>query len=443
MTVEGASEEPGPPNLADLDITSTRPYATRGCPWAAWDLLRRDAPVHRFEPSDYEPFWAITRHADVLTVSKRPDIFTNMRRLRLFSREEDVFLTQGLRLRAIALGWDPDEPIDLVFMDDPRHRAFRSLTARSFTPGFLRRWEPRMRELAADFGRELDAALTRDAVAGGATNLVVEFSAKLPQAIICEMLGLPRDDWPALLRWTNAMVGAPDAEFLRPGEALIPAMGRAAAEARDYFLSWIERNRREGVPRGITSQLLAGEIGGCPLTEQQLQGYFLLLTAAGSETTRNAITGGVHALLNHREELARLEDDPALLPTAVEEILRWTSPVIQFARTAVADFELAGVRIRARDDVAMFYPSANRDEAVFAHPYRFDVGRTPNQHLAFGYGPHFCLGANLARLELRVMLEELLPRLSHLEGVGQPELVPHLHVGGIRSLRLRTTGART
>jgi cytochrome P450 len=424
-------------NLAELDITSTERYARHGYPWAAWDVLRREAPVHWLEPTDYDPFWAITRHADVLTVSRRPDVFTNTGRLRLFSREEEAFQSRGFRLRAKALGWDPDEPIDMVFMDDPRHRAFRSLTARSFTPGFLRRWEPRMRELAADFGRDLDAALERDAAAGRATDLVREFSAKLPQAIICEMLGFPRGDWPALLRWTNAMIGAPDPEYLRPGEALIHASGRAAAECRDYFLSWIEQSRRDGGQRGLTTQLLVGEIGGESLTEQQLQGYFLLLTAAGSETTRNALTGGVHALLEHCGELARLERTPALVPTAVEEILRWTSPVIQFARTALADFELGGVRIRAGDDVAMFYPSANRDESAFAEPYRFDVGRTPNHHLAFGYGPHFCLGANLARVELRVMLEELLPRLSRLAVVGEPERVPHLHVGGVKSLYLR------
>jgi cytochrome P450 len=237
------------------------------------------------------------------------------------------------------------------------------------------------------------------------------------------------------------MVGAPDPEFLRPGEALIPAMARAAAEMRDYFVGWIERCRRDGAPRGLTSQLLSGAVGGKPLTEQQLQGYFQLLTAAGSETTRNAVTGGVQALLERRAELARLARDPALLPAAAEEVLRWTSPVIQFARTACADFELGGVRIRKGDDVALFYPSANRDEAVFPDPYRFDVGRTPNHHLAFGYGPHFCLGANLARAELRVMLEALLPRLSQLELVGRPELVPHLHVGGVRSFCLRKAGS--
>ncbi|MBW2419161.1 MAG: cytochrome P450 [Deltaproteobacteria bacterium] len=424
--------------LESLDITSTRLYAERGYPWPAWDTLRREAPVYRYETPDHDPFWAVTRHADVLTVSRRSDVFVNSGRLRIFSKLEDHMMREGSRGRAAAFGWDVDEPLDMVFMDDPRHREFRSLTAPAFTPGVLRKLEDRMGALARQFAGELETELRADAEQGRATNLVTAFSTKLPQAIICEMLGLPGGDWPKLLQWTNALVGAADDEFLEPGEEPILAAARAVDLLRDYFLAWIEGCRRDGVAgHGLSTALLDGRVAGAALTEQQLQGYFTLILAAGSETARNAATGGVHALLEHPSELERLVRDPSLLGSAVEEILRWTSPVIQFARTAVTDFELSGVRIRAGEDVAMFYPSANRDEAVFPEPYRFDVARSPNYHLAFGHGAHFCLGSNLARQELRAMLAALLPLLPELELAGRPELVPHLHVGGIKKLLVR------
>lgn len=216
------------------------------------------------------------------------------------------------------------------------------------------------------------------------------------------------------------------------------AASRATELMRDYFLTWIERGRAKGddVP-GMVGKLSQSRVDDELLTEQQLQGYLTVLVAAGSETTRNAVSGGVLALLEHPEQLALLTRSPELMPSAVEEVLRWTSPVIQFARTALSDFELSGVRIRAGQDVGLFYPSANRDEEVFSDPYRFDVTRTPNHHLAFGHGSHFCLGANLARQELQVMLSALLPRLPQLELAEPPKRVAHLHVGGIKTLYLR------
>ena len=424
-----------------MDITTTSLYAERGYPWETWDWMRRESPVHWYECEDYDPFWAITRYADVLEVSKRSDVFLNSGRLRLFSKIEDHLMREGLRGRAVANGWDPDEPLDLVFMDDPRHKEFRLLTAEAFTPGRLARMDQRVGQLAVEFARDFGAALDRDRSAGRATNLVTEFSSKLPQAIICEMLGLPSDDWPKLLGWTNALVGAADDDYRLEGEEPILAAARASEELRDYFGRWIEECRSHGTSgRGLSTALLEGRVAGEGLTEQQLQGYFTLILTAGSETTRNALTGGVYALLQHPAELQRLCADPDLMGPAVEEVLRWTSPVIQFARTAARDYELAGVRIRAGEDVAIFYPSANRDETVFSEPYRFDVGRRPNHHLAFGHGAHFCLGANLARRELKAMLTALLPILPGLEIAGAPELVPHLHVAGIKGLPLRRAG---
>jgi cholest-4-en-3-one 26-monooxygenase len=235
---------------------------------------------------------------------------------------------------------------------------------------------------------------------------------------------------------TNVTLGAKEPSFLREGEPMVRARERASRELVDYMLELAARRRAEG-SRGddLTGTLLRGELDGQPLTEQQLIGYLVLLLGAGNETTRNAISGGVQALLEHPEQRERLCANPALVHVASEEILRWTSPVVQFARTAVEDFELRGTTIRAGQDVGMFYPSANRDEDAFDEPYRFDVARRPNNHLAFGgYGAHFCLGANLARWELRAALRALLPVLPRLALAGRETRVPHLHVPGIQHL---------
>jgi len=419
-------------------LTATRLYAEKGYPWRLWDEMRREQPIYWHGSDDYAPFWAITRHEDILTVSRHPQVFSNAGRLRIFSRLEDHLIREGMRARAASHGWDPDEPLDMVFMDDPRHRRFRSLTARAFTPGNLSGWYPRMRQLAEGFARDFETSVGRAQDPERGVDLVTEFSAKLPQAIICEMIGLPSEDWPRLLLWTNALVGAADREFLQPGEDMMLAAARAMESIREYFQDWIDRGPRNDETSGfLLDRLLTARVEGAALTEQQIQGYLALLLTAGSETTRNAFTGGVLALLEHPDQLDLLVDEPAHLETAVEEILRWTSPVIQFARTATSDFELSGVRIRTGEDVAMFYPSANRDEAVFEHPYRFDVTRSPNHHLAFGHGSHFCLGANLARLELRAMLAALLSLLPNLEIATEPQRVGHLHVAGIKALHVR------
>jgi cytochrome P450 len=215
-------------------------------------------------------------------------------------------------------------------------------------------------------------------------------------------------------------------------------------EFHDYLDALIADRRRRQAPAGddLATILVHATVDGQPLTDQQLHGYLNLLIGAGNETTRNAITGGVMALLQHPEQRDLLADDPGgLVETAVDELLRWTSPVIQFARTAVADFELAGTKIAAGDTVGLWYPSANRDERQFAEPYRFDVTRRPNYHLAFGHGQHFCLGANLAKWELRAVFRELAPHLRDLELAGEPERLAHLHVGAIQSLPVRWVGS--
>ncbi len=422
--------------LERVDITSAELYAgERGYPWREWDLLRREAPVYWYERPGIAPFWAITRHADILAISRHSEVFVNSRRLRLATLEEDRRMHESLRRRNEQLGWDPSEPSDLVFMDDPKHRRLRLITASAFTPAALRRMQGELDRMAAEFAAELGAELERE----GELDFVEAFAVKLPLATIGHMLDLPPGDWMRLKVLTNVMLGALEPGFVRPGEARPQAQSRAAGEMLRYMRELIAA-RRENAAQGrdLSRTLLRAELDGAPLTEQQLVGYLTLLLAAGNETTRNAISGGVQALLEHPEQRDHLCAHPELVATAAEEILRWTSPVVQFARTAVRDFQLRGVRIRAGEDVGMFYPSANRDEEVFPEPYRFDVTRRPNKHLAFGgYGAHFCLGANLARWELRAALRALLPVLPQLELVGRETRVPFLHVPAIQHLPVR------
>lgn len=425
--------------LDKIDLHTRRLYAERGYPWAEWDTLRRDAPIFWYERDDVEPFWAVTRYADILTISKRSDIFINGGpRLRLTRRGEVEPLRGGLDAFGEERGWDPGEPADFVFMDDPRHRKFRLISSRDFTPGRLRAMADHFDELAQRFAAEFVETLETETRESGSCDFVREFAVKLPLAAIGEMMGLPPDDWKKIFEWTNAAVGALDPRDLRPGERLRDASVRGTNEFRSYLETLIHERRAAGL-RGedLIDRIIRGEVDGTRLSDQQLIGYLLLLIAAGNETTRNATTGAVIALIEHPEERDLLCANPELLTSAIEEILRWTSPVIQFLRTATEDFEIAGTTIRAGDTVGMFYPSGNRDERVFDDPYRFDIRRTPNVHLAFGHGAHFCLGANLARAELKAALGALLPVLPRLEIAGSPGRVANLHVSGYATLPVR------
>jgi cytochrome P450 len=363
----------------------------------------------------------------------------NSRRLRLQDRSEDARQRASNRARIAARGWDPDEPSDFILMDDPRHRDFRLLIAKRFTPAALRKVEVHFEDLSRQFAKEFAAELDGAAANGEICDFVKGFAEKLPLAAIGEMMGLPAGDWQRLKQMTNVMIGAPEPRFYRPGEDRNAAIQRAVEEMTQYMVRLVHDREAKG-PRAddLSTQLVHGTIDGERLTEQQLQGYLFVVLAAGNETTQNAISGGVHALLQHPAQRDLLCRHPELVVSAAEEILRWTSPVVQFARTAVEDFELAGVRIKAGEDVGMWYPSANRDEAVFDDPYAFDITRDPNRHLAFGgYGAHFCLGANLARWELRSALRALIPVLPRMELAGPLERVANLHVPAIHRLPVR------
>jgi cytochrome P450 len=425
--------------LDGLDITSTDLYVRNGYPWAAWDLLRERAPVYWYERPGFPPFWAVTRYDDVHTVHSHPEVFINSGSILRLDTERGLAAMQRFKQRQFErFGWDPDAPLDMVFLDRPEHLDLRMLTMRRFTPASMRRIEAELDDMARRFVAQF---VERARAAGGEPiDLVSNLSVGVPLATICGLMGLPEADWTRILTWTDMLLfPTVAAAHTTPGETprdIRRRLGREFHEFRDELIA--DRRRRGPDGDDLATILVHATIDGRPLDDQQLHGYLQLLIGAGNETTRNAITGGVQALLQHPGERDRLAADPdGLVVTAVEELLRWTSPVIQFARTATQDFELAGTTIHAGDTVGLWYPSANRDERQFPDPYRLDVGRDPNFHLAFGHGQHFCLGANLARWELRAVFRHLAPHLHHLELAGEPQRLDNLHVGAIASLPVR------
>ncbi|MGH1491973.1 MAG: cytochrome P450 [Acidimicrobiales bacterium] len=429
-----------PLTVDDVDIHSLDRYVEHGYPWADWDLLRREAPIYRYEREGFPTFWAITRYADIHRIGAHPEVFSNAGPILRLDTEHQLERFGFFRRRqAEKYGWDPDEPMDLVFKDRPEHLDMRLLTMRRFTPAAMRRFEAELDALSERF---VDEFVEKARQAGGEPiDLVSELAVAVPLATICGLMGLPVDDWARISEMTDQLlIGELAAEQALPGESLADARRRLGAELFEYLERLIADRRVSGPDGGddLATLLVHATINGEPLTQQQLHGYLMLLIGAGNETTRNSIAGGVRALLEHPEQIDVLAADvDGNIETAVEEIMRWVSPVIQFARTATADFELSGTTIKAGETVGLWYPSANRDEEVFVDPYRFDVTRTPNYHLAFGHGVHFCLGANLARWEMRSVFRRLAPHLHNLELVGEPRRLPHLHVGAVHSQMVR------
>ena len=430
-------------SLDSLDIHRPQRYATQGFPWAEWDLLRREAPVFWYERDDVEPFWAVTRYDDVMTISGNPEVFINGGpRLRLALKGEPELLRGGLDEFGKSRGWNPQEPPDMVFMDNPRHRHVRKASSWAFTQGCMRGLMAHFDDLSSTFAEEFIAELEAGHAQGQAYDFVHGFAAKLPLAAVGEIMELPGEDWKRILIWSEAMIGEVPPEHILPGESVTQAAERSMNEFRTYLEVMVQAHRVEGGgPSEFINRMVDAEIQGEPMNDQQLIGYLFLLIGAGNDTTRNATAGGLAALLEHPEQCELLCAQPDLLPGAVNEILRWTSPVISFLRTATRDFDLSGTLIKKGETVCVFYPSANRDEAHFEDPYRFDIQRTPNDYLTFGYGAHFCIGTNLARAELTSMIKALIPILPRLELAGGATRIANTHVSGYSQLPVRLRAA--
>jgi cytochrome P450 len=388
-------------------------FARQGYPHELWARLRAEEPVARCEPPGYERFWAITKHADILDISKQPLRFSSAR---------------GITLRRV--GAPTFESDMVVMLDPPRHAPVRKVANGRFTPKAVR-------ERRDDIDR-IATGILDEAAPGGERELdfVDGIAAPFPLAVIAWILGVPKDDWHHLFRWTNEIIGKDDPEYRRPGETPGKTIKRARGEIDEYLRALIAQ-RRADPQDDLMSELIRGEVEGKALTEGQLVAYCELLVEAGNETTRNAISGGLLAFAEHRDQWDRLRDEPPLLTDAVEEILRWSSPISHFARTATEDCEIRGVPIAAGDQIALYFGSANRDEEVFDDPFAFRIDRRPNPHLAFGFGEHFCMGAQVARVELEIIFRHLLARLDGFAVVGTVERLSSITNGSIKHLPLR------
>ena len=379
-------------------------------------VLRREDPVHLVEHDNFNPFHAVTRHADVLSVELRNSIFLNEPRPVLGTRADDERTTQnGNLLRT------------LIHVDGAEHRALRGITSDWFLPKSLQRLEHRLSGLAR-------ASVDRMVELGGSCDFARDIAMPLPLNVILAILGLPESDYPRMLKLTQELFGNSDEELRRGSspEDLI-------AVVQDFFAYFTEltRQRREEPRDDLTSVIANAVIDGQPLTDIQTISYYVIAATAGHDTTSASMAGGLHALIENPDQLALLKSHPEHIATAVDEIIRWVTPVKHFMRRASEDADVGGKTILKGESVLLSYPSANRDETVFESPDRFDVTRSPNKHLAFGFGVHYCLGALLARMELRALLNELIPRLDHVELAGEPALMKTLFVGGLKRLPIK------
>ena len=401
--------------LETLDILTPDLYVERGYPHEEWALLRREAPVFWYQRENCEPFWAITRHADIVAISRQPELFRSTQRLFMAIDEPGVPPPEEALLR------------QLLNMNPPEHGAYRGVVSRRFTPAAVNRLADHVREIAAQL---IEAIADREEC-----DFVTDVSAKLPLAVIAEMFGIPRSDWEMMFRLSNAMIGPTDPEYARGG-TIMEGLQQARMEFFEYF-SQLVADRRKSPRDDLATGLAMGRVNGEELPSFELLSYFALLIIAGNETTRNATTGGLFALISNPEQWELLKRDPSHIRSAAEEIIRWTSPVIQFNRAATADTQVHGQNIREGDTLALFYPSANRDEDIFDEPFKFDIRRQPNYHLAFGIAEHFCLGANLARLELQMIFREIAARMERVELAGPIARMRSSFVGGIKHMPIR------
>jgi cytochrome P450 len=389
-------------------------YADEAALHRALSHLRAHAPVSWVDVPNYAPFWAITKHADIMEIERANDVFTNSPRAVLVTREGDE--------QQAAIGVKT-----LIHMDDPQHRDFRAIGANWVRPKAMRALKNRADELAKVF-------VDKMAADGPECDFVQEVAVNYPLYMIMTLLGVPEADFGKMLTWTQELFGSDDEEFQR--SASMEDQMTALMEMFQYFTE-MTAARRANPTDDLASTIANATINGEPLSDIETVSYYLIIAAAGHDTSSASIGGGMHALVEHPDQLARLQEDPSLMPLAVEEIVRWTTPVKEFMRTAQRDYEIRGVRISAGESVLLSYVSGNRDDDVFVDPFRFDVGRDPNKHIAFGYGVHFCLGAALARLEINSFFSELLSRLKSVELTGPAQYLATTFVGGPKHLPIR------
>ncbi len=398
-------------------FTDTAAFADEAAWHAAARELRRHRPLLRVEADGWPPFWALTRYDDVMEIERRPEVWLNTRRVFLQPIDQSAAQkASGTDMRMI------------IQMDDPDHKGYRGLTAAWFRPATLRQtMDSRLRELATRFVDQMAAT-------GGTCDFASEIAKFYPLHVIMSILGVSESDEGRMLRLTQELLGPDDAELQRPGEERDQGLVETILDFFAYFQR-LSADRRSTPTEDVASRIANGLVDGEPIGDLEAMSYYVILATAGHDTTSSALAGGLEALIRHPASRRRLQEEPALIPNAVDEMLRWTSPVKQFLRTSTEDYVIHGQTIPTGDQVLLSFAAANYDETVFEEPSRFDIAR-PNadRHLAFGFGKHFCLGAQLARMELRAFFSELLPRLDDIEIAGECQRVQANIVSGFKHL---------
>jgi cholest-4-en-3-one 26-monooxygenase len=408
--------------LADIDLLDRDAFTER-VPHEWFTYLRGSAPIYRHPEPDGPGFWVFTKHDDVVALNR------------------DWALCSSEQLRGGVVGIEELTPAAreqyeqaamaagrmMLMMDPPDHTRYRKLVNRGFTPRVIRSLEDHMRDMSVKI---IESTIDRE---GGACDFVVDIAAELPLEAIAEFLGVPSEDRHKLFDWSNRMVGSEDPEYAVTEDNVLAAQIEMFMYAQE-----LGADRRANPRDDIVSALIHGEVEGDHLSDMDFNLFFMLLSVAGNETTRNAMSHGMNALLAHPDQYQMLVDDPSLIDSATEEILRWASPVMYFRRNITHDQEYKGHQLREGDKITLWYISANRDEEVFDDPFRFDILRDPNPHIAFGGGgPHFCLGANLARMEIKVLFEELVRRVPRVEQLSDAVRLRSNFINGIKHLPVR------
>ena len=399
-------------NLLDRDrFTQDIPHE-----WFTW--LRQNDPVFHHPEPDGPGFWVVTKHADIVHCN----------------RDAASFSSDGARGGVVVIEQARQDQVEqqeaggnlMLQMDPPDHTRYRKLVNRGFTPRMIGQMEKHIRELCNGI---LDAALAK-----GDSDFVVDVAAELPLEVIAELIGVPSEDRHKIFDWSNRMIGSEDPEYMVSDEEVF----QAQVEMFMYAQQLAEQRR--ATPRDdIITALLSADVDGESLSDMDFNLFFLLLSVAGNETTRNAIAHGMNAFLEHPDQWRLFASDlEKHTHGATEEILRWASPVMYFRRNVTRDTEIGGKAVKEGDKITLWYISGNRDEDVFDDPFAFDITRSPNNHIAFGGGgPHFCLGAQLARMEIYVLFEELAKRVDHVEALGEPDRLRSNFIGGIKHLPVR------
>ncbi len=398
-----------------VDLYSPDTYVP-GPPHEAFEELRRTQPVYWQDMPDGTGYWAILKHADVVHVAREPV---------LFSASEGGVVVEDLDPERLAMMRNM-----LLAMDPPRHVDYRRPLAPSFKAKVIAGLADRIRAMCREIMAE--AAEKRD------VDFVHEVCALLPSQVVGELMGLPRDDWPKIHRWAEMNTSGQDEELAPLDDGSYNPDGGTIQMAM-YAIEFAAQRRTEPAREDLTSLILASEFGGAPMSDIDFGSFFVQLVTAGNDTTKTMLSSGLHALLQHPDQLAELRADPALVHGAVEEILRWANPLHYFRRTATADAEIRGVPIAAGQKLAMMYTSVNRDEDVFDDPHRFDIHRDPNPHLSFGIAEHYCLGVHLARLEGNVFFDELLTTFPSIELTGEPRRTRSNLNNALKELPVRLT----